>query len=577
MSGSPPTTLGKYQIIREIARSNDIVYEAYDPLMNRRVALKELSMPGGSTSQQKEDRVKRFLREARAAGSLAHPNIMTVYEVGQEGDRYFIAMEFLDGKTLRNELDTKGFLPPEKATEIAKAVLEGLEYAHTKGVIHRDIKPDNIQLLTSGAIKLTDFGIARLTFEPNLTMDGQVFGTPSYMSPEQVVGRDIDARSDLFSVGVVLYEMMSGSKPFPGDSVVTITYSIMNRNPDRPQQINWALWQVVEKALDKSPQLRHRSAREFIDAIDEAMRASTSTVLDPRANTYNQPPPQQLYGQYGQQTYNQPPPQQYQSPYNVPVQPTYSGYQQQNPYANMPAVQQPYVPGIAQPQQQQMSPIVPPAYGQPVPVYYPPPPRKPLVIISAQAKRTIANVILYTSALVAVAYLVFQLVNYATTYESNGGVNGSRQPAQSPPKNRALQWITNGISAQNNHDYDTAEGAFKKAIAQAPDDPQGYRYLADLFVTKANESADNSHRESYLSHAGDNYEQAAGVSPDGPQKDTYSVRAAECFYHEAMLLNDDGNVRDSRQALYQALKDAHSDPQESSLITSMLNRLSGSQ
>ena len=272
MSGSPPTTLGKYQIIREIARSNDIVYEAYDQLMNRRVALKELAMPGGSTPQQKEDRVKRFLREARAAGSLAHPNIMTVYEVGQEGERYFIAMEYLDGKTLRNELDTKGFLTTDRAAEIAKAVLDGLEYAHAKGVIHRDIKPDNIQLLSNGGIKLTDFGIARLTFEPNLTMDGQVFGTPSYMSPEQVVGRDIDQRSDLFSVGVVMYEMLSGTKPFPGDSVVTITYSIMNRNPDRPQQMNWALWQVVEKALDKSPQLRHRSAREFREAIDEALK-----------------------------------------------------------------------------------------------------------------------------------------------------------------------------------------------------------------------------------------------------------------------------------------------------------------
>src|SRR4051795_2468995 len=106
MSSSPPTTLGKYQIIREIARSNDIVYEAYDPLMNRRVAVKELAMPGGSSTQQKEDRIKRFLREARAVGSLTHPNIMTVFEVGQEGDRYFIAMEYLDGHTLRNELDT---------------------------------------------------------------------------------------------------------------------------------------------------------------------------------------------------------------------------------------------------------------------------------------------------------------------------------------------------------------------------------------------------------------------------------------------------------------------------------------
>src|SRR5437016_2658310 len=123
MSGSPPTTLGKYQIIREIARSNDIVYEAYDPLMNRRVALKELAMPSGANQAQKEDRLKRFLREARAAGSLAHPNIMTVFEVGEDAGRHFIAMEYLDGHTLRNEIDTRGFLPPDEAIELATKVL----------------------------------------------------------------------------------------------------------------------------------------------------------------------------------------------------------------------------------------------------------------------------------------------------------------------------------------------------------------------------------------------------------------------------------------------------------------------
>src|SRR5215472_13065426 len=123
MSSSPPTTLGKYQIIREIARSNDIVYEAYDPLMNRRVAVKELAVPGGSTPQQKDERLKRFLREAKAAGSLAHPNIVTIYEVGEDAGRHYLVMEFLDGHTLRNELDAKGFLPPEESIKIAEAVL----------------------------------------------------------------------------------------------------------------------------------------------------------------------------------------------------------------------------------------------------------------------------------------------------------------------------------------------------------------------------------------------------------------------------------------------------------------------
>ena len=268
MSSAPPTKLGKYQIIREIARSNDIVYEAYDPVLNRRVAIKELAVPVGATAQQREERIKRFLREARAVGSLDHPNIMTVHDADQEGDCYFIAMEFLDGKTLRQEIDAVGSLPEARAIEIAKAVLTALDYAHAHGVIHRDIKPDNIQLCSSGEIKLTDFGIARLTFEPNLTMDGQVFGTPSYMSPEQVQGKEIDVRSDLFGVGVVLYEMLSGLKPFAGDSVIAITFAIANYEPKRVPQISDRMWRIILKALAKKPEGRFASAKEFLQVLE---------------------------------------------------------------------------------------------------------------------------------------------------------------------------------------------------------------------------------------------------------------------------------------------------------------------
>src|SRR5438477_6646085 len=221
-------TLGKYQIIREIARSNDIVYEAYDPAMNRRVALKELAVPGGSTEKQRQERLARFQREAKAAGSLAHPNIVTIYEVGEDNGRAFIAMEYLEGQTLRQRIDVEGAVAQNEAVRIILEVLDGLAYAHEKGVVHRDIKPDNIQLLPDGRVKITDFGIARLMFEPSLTMDGQIFGTPSYMSPEQVVGREIDARTDIWSCGVVLYEAIAGKKPFAGDSVVTISHAIMH-------------------------------------------------------------------------------------------------------------------------------------------------------------------------------------------------------------------------------------------------------------------------------------------------------------------------------------------------------------
>jgi serine/threonine-protein kinase len=384
---SPPTTLGKYQIIREIARSNDIVYEAYDPLMNRRVAVKELAVPGGSTTQQKDDRLKRFLREAKAAGSLAHPNIVTIFEVGEDGGRHYLVMEYLDGHTLRNELDTHGFLTPDHSLEIAESILRGLEYAHQNGVIHRDIKPENIQILSDGRIKLTDFGIARLTFEPNLTMDGQVFGTPSYMSPEQVVGRDIDARSDLFSVGVVLYEMLGGQKPFPGDSVVAITYAIMNKEPDQPPQANHAVWRLISKALDKSPGLRYSSSTEMIAALQSARHASSNVVMDNYGTTQSSqaspflppaPPFQTQTNPYLPQPptnpYLQQPPQQQQYS-NIPQPPIQYAYNPYGPYGP---------PGQQMPQLQQQQPIsMPYNPGQPnVPMnvpYYPPPPRRPVM------------------------------------------------------------------------------------------------------------------------------------------------------------------------------------------------------
>jgi len=283
MSQTPPQTLGKYQVIREIARSNDIVYEAYDPTMNRRVALKELAVPPGSTEAQRDDRLKRFMREAKAAGSLSHPNIVTVFDVDQDGDRTFLAMEYLTGHNLRNALDTKGRIEPLKAVEIAIEVLKGLEFAHSHGVVHRDIKPDNIQILDEGQIKITDFGIARLTFEPNLTMDGQIFGTPSYMSPEQIHGREIDARSDLFSLGSVLYEMVAGAKAFPGDSVVSISHAILNVEPQQPAEMTYPLWQAVDQAIQKSPNLRFASAKEM-QSVLESVRAqmiSGDVVLQP--------------------------------------------------------------------------------------------------------------------------------------------------------------------------------------------------------------------------------------------------------------------------------------------------------
>ncbi|HZT42245.1 MAG TPA: serine/threonine-protein kinase [Chthonomonadaceae bacterium] len=254
---------GRYRIVREIARSNDIVYEAIDTTLGRRIALKELNIAPSLTGQARRDRIERFNREARAVGRLSHPNIVSVFDFGEENGRHFIAMEFLEGQSLRDMMTVRGAFPLKESLDITCQVLDALAYAHANRVIHRDIKPDNIQILPGGQVKLTDFGIARLTEEPALTVGGEVFGTPSYMSPEQIEGRSLDHRSDLFSLGVVLYEMLAGRKPFVGDSVISITYAIMHAEPASIPGVPTGIEQAVRRSLAKSPVQRFASAEEM--------------------------------------------------------------------------------------------------------------------------------------------------------------------------------------------------------------------------------------------------------------------------------------------------------------------------
>jgi len=263
----PDVIARKYQIVREIARSNDVVYEAIDTTMGRRLAVKELVIPANLTGQARRERIERFNREARAAGKLSHPNIVTVYDYGEDNGRYFIAMEYLEGGTLRDVLQTRGSLPIHEAVDIASQVLSALSHAHAHQVVHRDVKPDNMHILPGGQVKLTDFGIARLTEEASLTGEGQVFGTPSYMSPEQIKGQFIDHRSDLFSLSIVLYEMLAGRKPFTGDSVISITYAIMESQPGPVSGIPFGLEQVVFRGLNKDARMRFSSADEMRQAL----------------------------------------------------------------------------------------------------------------------------------------------------------------------------------------------------------------------------------------------------------------------------------------------------------------------
>lgn len=530
----PTQTLGKYQIIREIARSNDIVYEAYDPLMNRRVALKELAMPGGLNANQQEDRRNRFLREARAAGTLTHPNIVTVYEYGEDSNRHYIAMEFLDGHTLRNEIDTHGFLPLDRSLEIGKAVLDALEYAHKNGVIHRDIKPENIQLMGDGRIKITDFGIARLTFEPNITMDGQVFGTPSYMSPEQVVGKEIDARSDLFSLGVVLYEMVGGQKPFTGDSVVSITYAIMNSEPHQPAQANYAIWQVLQRALDKSPALRYAGAHEMKLALEEAEAASfsNSPVLDPM--TSGNP-----YGGYNAGAM--------QNPYAPPQFQVGNAPPAGNPYLYNPYQPQPYSPSGSTPYQTQppsytfnpyqspppgMPPMSSPGY-PPIPVYYPPPPRPPL--ITPEVKSVTGRVFAAFLILGTIIALAIVAAKYFSVAVERYQVDQSNRAAVTRPFSRPRANAGRATPAPGTH---RPAEQHTETVPVEPDPPV--------------------------------------VSPPVEQTPVmaYDPEAGRAYWEQAIQLMAENRMAEARIALYEARKRYPPDSEEYAAVQQMIDGIS---
>ena len=584
---SQPTTLGQYQIIREIARSNDIVYEAYDSLMNRRVAIKELAMPGGSTPQQQEDRVNRFKREAQAAGTLNHPNIMTVFSFAEDQGRTFMAMEYLDGGTLRAEIDSRGALGLERSVEISSAVLDGLEHSHSKGVVHRDIKPDNIQILSNGTVKITDFGIARLTFQPNLTMDGQVFGTPSYMSPEQVVGKDIDARSDIFSVGVVLYEMLAGQKPFTGDSVVSITYSIMNKDPVQPTNIPWAMWEVVRKALDKTPAMRYASAAEMKRALTEALRPTTpDPVAQPSLYNYGAPAP----------AYTPTPPP---APVQYPFDP-YTGQPASGSQSAAPGyTQAPYAGGSGS--------MVPPPfpgqvysnqpYGQmpqmpapgPLPIYYPPPPRQPLLkadTVIFLKKLGVAVLIMGTLFLLLVVALQAAVDRLSASkleeadrniVPSSVAANESapvedrirelqryRDRLHSPDRiqatNRDLAALYNKLGEKTESEDDKkAEHYFQTGITLDPHNPANANRLAQLYSSKAGTETDAVNRAELWKHAGEQWKQAADESTEAGAKEKFKTQAAQMFYYFAYELKQIGNTdrrQEARSALYMAQENA---------------------
>ncbi len=264
------TKTGRYQIVGELGRgSMGVVYQGYDPIIGRTVAIKTM-LPEGLSPEEFQQYRDRFQREAMAAGVLAHPNIITIYDFGDDNGVLFLAMEFLEGKSLDKIVQEQGVLPIETISPIYDQVCSALDHAHQNKIVHRDIKPANIMLLENGLVKVTDFGIAKV-MAMGMTQVGQILGTPNYMSPEQIKGRQIDGRSDIFSLGVILYELVTGEKPFGGQNITTVIYKIINENPIPPREldasIHSGLSYVISKALAKNVDERYQTCRELAEDL----------------------------------------------------------------------------------------------------------------------------------------------------------------------------------------------------------------------------------------------------------------------------------------------------------------------
>jgi serine/threonine-protein kinase len=262
-------TVGRYEVVGELGQgAMGIVYKARDPKINRFLAIKTIRFSDEFEPEKIREVKDRFMREAQIAGKLAHPSIVAVYDVGEDYDLTYMAMEFLEGESLQKYC-RKGFLLPlRKILFVVSEVALALDYAHRQGVIHRDVKPANIMVLKDGKVKVTDFGIAKAV-SSSQTKSGIVLGTPNYMSPEQINGHEIDGRSDIFSLGVVFFELLTGVLPFHGKNLTNLFYQVTQVKHPSPREINPKVpnpvEQIVDKALSKGLSKGSRPVRTFRD------------------------------------------------------------------------------------------------------------------------------------------------------------------------------------------------------------------------------------------------------------------------------------------------------------------------
>ena len=250
-----------------------IVYLATDPTIGRSVAIKTVRLRDVDDKKQRDKLRERLFREARSAGVLSHPNIVTIYDMAEEEGVAYIAMEYVDGPTLDELMSSTKTFESGRLFGILRQTATALDYAHSKGIVHRDIKPANVMLGRDGNVKVTDFGIAKInTAADSYTMTGTLVGTPNYMSPEQVQGTEVTGRSDQFSLAVIAYEILTGERPFPGEQLSTVVYKIVAEEPVSPQKLNRTLGPyidgVLRKALSKKPSSRYRTCAEFVGSLE---------------------------------------------------------------------------------------------------------------------------------------------------------------------------------------------------------------------------------------------------------------------------------------------------------------------